>query len=390
MNGGGEPPPYSGGHTTMESKPAQDTAILIPSYKPDHKLAPYVQELREAGFGKIVIVDDGSGSDYAPIFQSIPHDDTVHIIQYEPNCGKGVALKRGMEYLWNESQCAYVITADSDGQHTAADTLRMCESLHAQGDGLLLGSRNFSEAHVPAKSMMGNRITTAVFFVLYGRWIGDTQTGLRGFARELLPQMMAVRGDRYEYEMNMLIDCATKKTPIRPLPIETVYENNNDGSHFRAVRDSARIYWVIFSGFIRFISTSLTCFLTDYGLYLLLLTAQQYKPGMAYDFRFLIFHIHTPIMIATIVARLVSGSLNFFLNKKFVFSDHHAVRKTLPRYLGVFILIMLLSFGLTSSLHEWFGVSERAVKLPVDILLFWLSYQLQRRWVFGTSVESGE
>jgi len=367
----------------MEPNAAQDTAILIPSYKPDHKLAPYVRELREAGFGKIVIVDDGSGGDYAPIFQSIPQDGIVHIIRYEPNRGKGAALKRGMEYLWNECQCAYVITADSDGQHTAADTLRMCESLHAQGDGLLLGSRDFTQPHVPAKSLMGNRITSVVFFILYGRWVGDTQTGLRGFARERLPQMMDVRGDRYEYEMNMLIDCATKKIPIRPLPIETVYENNNDGSHFRAVRDSARIYGVIFAGFFRFISTSLTCFLTDYGLYLLLLTALQRYPSSAFDFRFLIFHIHTRIMIATIVARLVSGSLNFFLNKKFVFSNDHAVRKTFPRYLFVFLLIMLLSFGITSSLHEWFGMSERAVKLPVDIFLFFVSYQLQRKWVFG-------
>ena len=132
------------------------------------------------------------------------------------------------------------MTADSDGQHTVEDVLRMAEDHARDPSGLLLGSRDFSQEHVPPKSRMGNRITSVVFRLLYGCWVGDSQTGLRGCHRDLLPAMIAVPGDRYEYEMNVLIECAAMRVPMRPLPIETVNERNYAGRHVRAYRGSAR------------------------------------------------------------------------------------------------------------------------------------------------------
>ena len=354
---------------------AKLTAVVIPAYKPDDRLPPYVAALKEAGVGKIVIIDDGSGKDYQPLFGSIPQDEIVHIISYEPNAGKGVALKRGMAYLKDECpEQLYVVTADSDGQHTVKDVLRMADAMAEDSTGVLLGSRDFSQPDVPFKSRNGNRITSTVFKLLYGIWVSDTQTGLRGFARELLPMMIAVKGDRYEYEMNVLIECAHKKLPMRALTIQTVYENNNEGSHFRAVRDSVRIYSVILAGFFRFISASIMSFLVDYGLYLLINTAlRSVASGMESGVR---------IAAAVVAARILSGIFNYCMNRKFVFNDDSSARKSFPRYLVVFFLIMILSAALTSGLHLLFGWSENIIKIPVDILLFFLSYSLQQRWVF--------
>lgn len=372
----------------MNLQQISETAILIPSYKPDEKLAPYVSALAEAGYGHIIIVDDGSGEEYRAVFDGIEQNDQVHIISYLPNHGKGYALREGMRYLQDCCpDCEYIITADSDGQHTVPDTLRMTEELHRDNAGLLLGSRDFSQENVPPKSRMGNRITSGVFLVLYGHWVRDTQTGLRGFARELLPKMLEVRGDRYEYEMNMLIEAASLKLPIRALPIETVYENNNEGSHFRAFRDSARIYGVIFGGFFRFISTSAISFGADYGLYLLFNNLLRSVESLNHEFRFLFIQFVVRIALATVLARLCSGVLNFFLNKKFVFENKNGFGKTFPRYLCVFFLIMILSAGLTSSMHVWLGWSDNMAKIPVDIALFFLSYYLQRKWVFSKKVK---
>lgn len=368
----------------MDLQLAAQCALIIPAYKPDKRLPPYVQALKEAGAGQIVIVDDGSGEGFAPLFAEIPQDERVHIISYTPNAGKGVALRRGMQYLLDHCpDQRYVITADSDGQHTVADVLRMADSLRENHEGLLLGSRDFSGPNIPPKSRMGNRITSGVFLLLYGRWVGDTQTGLRGFHRDLLPSMLAVKGNRYEYEMNMLIECAGLKLPIRALPIETVYENNNEGSHFRAVQDSMRIYGVIFSGFFRFISSSFIGFLVDYLLYLLFNNLfKAYVPALEHHFRFLFISVVSRIALATVFARIISGIVNFFLNQKIVFNYHGSMKKSLPRYLAVFFLIMLLSAGLTSSMHLWLGWSDNTAKIPVDIALFFLSYYLQRKWVF--------
>ena len=363
---------------------AKQTAVVIPAYKPDDRLPPYVEALKEAGIGKIVIVDDGSGEGYQELFGRILQDDVVHIISYVPNGGKGVALKRGMQYVLDFCpEQTMVVTADSDGQHTVRDVLRMTESLHEDSTGVLLGSRDFSQPDVPFKSRNGNRITSTVLKLLYGVWVSDTQTGLRGFAREHLPMMIAVKGDRYEYEMNVLIECAHHKLPMRALPIQTVYENNNEGSHFRAVRDSVRIYSVILAGFFRFISASLISALIDYGLYLLFNNLfKSGVPAMAQEFDFLFLHVVPHIAAATVLARVLSGVCNFTINRKFVFEDKAAPKKSLPRYLVVFLLNMALSAALTSSLHLWLGWSDNLAKIPVDFLLFFLSYRLQQRWVF--------
>lgn len=376
----------------MDKSYANATAVIIPAYKPDDRLPPYIAALREAGIGKIVIVDDGSGEEYTALFSSIQQDATVHLISYMPNAGKGVALKRGMEYIKDECPAhRFIVTADSDGQHTVEDVCRMAMSLSQNSEGLLLGSRDFKQDHVPPKSRMGNRITSVVFKLLYGHWVCDTQTGLRGFERKLLPTMIAVRGDRYEYEMNMLIECASLKIPMRPLTIETVYENNNERSHFRAVRDSARIYGVIFAGFFRFISASLISFLVDYGMYLLLNNfLKRYVPSLDNEFNLLFIKVVSRIALATVIARVVSGVANYLLNRKIVFNSKTSTKKTFPRYLCVFFLIMVLSAMLTSSMHLWFGWSEKIAKIPVDIALFFLSYYIQRKWVFIKEVELEE
>jgi len=363
---------------------AKQTAVVIPAYKPDDRLPPYVAALKEAGIGKIVIVDDGSGDNHRELFAGIPQDDVTHVISYMPNAGKGVALKRGIAYVKDECpEQLYVITADSDGQHTVKDVLRMAESMGENSDGLLLGSRDFTQPDVPFKSRNGNRITSTVFKLLYGQWVSDTQTGLRGFARELLPLMIAVKGDRYEYEMNVLIECACKHIAIRALPIQTVYENNNEGSHFRAVRDSVRIYSVILAGFFRFISASLISFLIDYGLYLLFNNVlRAAAPAWSTQLDFLFLHFVPRIAIATILARVISGVCNYTMNRKLVFKDHSSAKKSFPRYLAVFLMNIVLSAALVSSLHLWFGLSDNLIKIPVDILLFFLSYTLQQRWVF--------
>ena len=362
---------------------ANRTAVIIPAYKPDKRLPPYVAQLKDAGIGKIVIVDDGSGADFQPLFASIPQDDVVHIISYEPNAGKGVALKRGMTYLLEECpEQEFIITADSDGQHTVKDVLRMAASMAENSDGLLLGSRDFDQPDVPFKSRNGNKITATVFRLLYGVWVQDTQTGLRGFARELLPTMIAVKGDRYEYEMNVLIECAHQKIAMRPLTIQTVYENNNEGSHFRAVRDSARIYSVILAGFFRFIGASVASFLVDYLIYLLLNNLLKASPAMTQQIKLLFVYLVPHIVIATAGARVLSGVFNFAVNRKLVFRDKASAGKSFPRYLAVFVLILFLSAAVTSGLHACFGWSENLIKIPVDLLLFFLSYTLQQRWVF--------
>ena len=121
----------------------------------------------------------------------------------------------------------------------------------------------------------------------------------------------------------------------------------------------------------------------DYLLYLLLNNLfKRFCPGLEHQFRFLFISVLSRIGLATVIARICSGVVNYLLNQKMVFHYHGSGSRSFVRYLCVFVLNMLLSAGLTSTMHLWLGWSDNISKIPVDLLLFFLSYYLQRKWVF--------
>ena len=101
--------------------------VLIPAYRPDDCLCELVERLHAEGFG-ILVVDDGSGEAYAPIFRRVkPY---AHVLTAEKNGGKGSALKKGMAELTNLfPKMEFFITADADGQHRMGDILRVRHEL---------------------------------------------------------------------------------------------------------------------------------------------------------------------------------------------------------------------------------------------------------------------
>ena len=109
----------------------------------------------------------------------------------------------------------------------------------------MIGSRAFV-GEVPLRSRFGNTVTRGVYHLVSGVKVQDTQTGLRGFDRSLLEWLLSIPGERYEYEMNVLMSAARDKIQIGEVPIETVYEGKNESSHFRPIHDSVKIYKEIF------------------------------------------------------------------------------------------------------------------------------------------------
>ena len=89
-----------------------------------------------------------------------------------------------------------------------------------------------------------------------------------------------------------------------------------------------------------------------------------------------------PIFTSTIIARAISSSFNFYLNKKFVFKYEHSTRKSLLKYYTLCIIQMLLSATLVSIIWYYTKSYETTIKIIVDSVLFLLSYFVQQRWVF--------
>ena len=357
---------------------ANKAVILIPSLEPDDRLPAYAAKLHESGFEQVVVVDDGSSAATQPIFDQIDAMEGCKVLHHDVNHGKGVALKTGYKWIQeNCPDCTGVITADADGQHAVEDCIRLAEKLCEGKRALYLGSRDFSQPDVPPRSRTGNRITSVVFKLLYGQWLQDTQTGLRAFLKDDLQFMIDVEGERYEYEMKVLIACARAGIPMLPITIQTIYENDNAGSHFHPVRDSIRIYKVILGSFIKFMGASIASFVIDFVL-LTLLGNTIFAP------------VAHGAFFAKVLARCVSAPCNFYLNSKYVF-DAPLSRKTFVRYVILAVIIMLISalgvdqlMGLLKFPTALIGL----VGIIVDVILYVVSYRVQNKWVFGPEKET--
>ena len=215
----------------------KDSVVLIPSYQPETTLVNLTRGLKEEGF-QVVVVDDGSGPSFSSIFEKCKANAIV--IGYEKNRGKGDALKYGFEYCLNNlKDYKAVITADGDGQHRIDDIVKVHERIEKTKSSVI-GVRKF-DVKVPIKSKVGNVLSKINQALVTSIYLPDNQCGLRGFPYSLLPDLVKVFGSRYEYEMNVLTYLETKEIPFSCLRVQTIYENNNKGSHFRPIADTLRI-----------------------------------------------------------------------------------------------------------------------------------------------------
>ena len=214
-----------------------NVALVIPVCDPDEGRFPALVRRLRTDFAHVVVVDDGSTRGRAA-FDSIKGEVDV-VLVHSANCGKGAALKTAFSWVLEKLPGAVgVVTVDGDGQHTPEDVLRVAEELlNAPDGGLVLGVRSFGR-DVPFRSRLGNLWTRVLFRLLTGLAVSDTQTGLRGIPTHLLPSILAIPGDRYEYEIRVLANARQHHAPIREIPIKTIYLDGNSASHYRPLRDT--------------------------------------------------------------------------------------------------------------------------------------------------------
>lgn len=216
--------------------------VIIPAYKPNYELIKIVDELYENDIG-VIVVNDGSGSEYNEVFNSV--SEKADVVTIVCNVGKGGALKTGMHALIEKyPDCEYFVTADADGQHKCYDILRVFNELE-QGAEFVLTVRKFRE-NMPFRSKVGNNLSRYIYTILNGHYLVDNQSGLRGFTAGSAYWLIRVGGTKYDYEMNMLYYADKQGIQITTIPIEAVYIDNNSSSHFNPLKDTLRIYARLF------------------------------------------------------------------------------------------------------------------------------------------------
>ena len=304
----------------------------------------------------MLVVDDGSGPQYAPFF-SAARARGAEVVSSPVNQGKGQALRTGLAHAaatWPEAD---VVCADADGQHTPSDIEAVAARVRETGH-MTLGVRRFT-GPVPLRSRIGNDVTALLFRGATGWRLGDTQTGLRGYPAGQLAWLQEVSGDRYEYELSALLRAHELGMAVEQVEITTVYEPGNTSSHFRPVQDSARIY----APLLRFMGASLASFGIDWlGV-------------------MVIFAMTGSLLAAVVGARLVSGTANFFMNRRVFRARRGTVVRTAVRYAVLAVSLLATSYLALKALTA-VGIPLGIAKVLGDGAIYVASYVAQRRLVF--------
>lgn len=201
---------------------AENTLILIPAYNESERLRPVVEAA--LGYGPVLVVDDGSTDDTVQIAKAAG----AEVLLQSPNQGKGAALRAGFRWAL-EREYEAVITLDADGQHDTDEIpLFLKSSAEGQGD-LIIGARDFSQ--MPFARRLANTSGTWLFSWALGQRVQDNQSGYRLVSRRLMEYVLLSNEEGFEFEVEMIVDCARGDFKMDWVGIRTIYAG--ESSHIQ-------------------------------------------------------------------------------------------------------------------------------------------------------------
>lgn len=211
--------------------------IVIPAFQEERT----IRGLAEQALGlcpRVIVVDDGSTDRTQTELRDLP----VTLLVHGANRGKAASLRTAFSYaLEQNARC--VITIDGDGQHDVADIAALLAAWQMQPQRIVIGSRLHDRAQFPTARYRANRF--ACFWISWaaGHAIADSQSGFRVYSNDVMKLALAgkVRGSRFTFESEILIEAARRGHLTVGVAIPGRYPTHARASHFRPVIDIAKI-----------------------------------------------------------------------------------------------------------------------------------------------------
>lgn len=212
--------------------------VIVPTYNNEGTVASVLNRISKIT-DNIIVVDDGCTDD-TPRLLAESGIEGLEIVSYQPNKGKGRALREGFLKAIKMGY-EYAITIDSDGQHYPEDIPVFVNTFLEHEGALIVGSRNLQQENMPSKNTFANKFSNFWFFVQTGIHLPDTQTGYRLYPLQKISRNWPLTS-RYEAELEMLVMVAWRGVDIIPVKVRVYYPPKGERvSHFRPFMDFARI-----------------------------------------------------------------------------------------------------------------------------------------------------
>ena len=337
-------------------------AFIVTIYYETPQTIKLCSRLGELGAENIVVVCDGCELSFD--FENELISLGCHLIKLKEKHGKGYSIREGIKFAHDKLyHIDGYITADADGQHRAEDVIKVSRALELRPDTLIIGKRDMKRSGAAIHLRFFNKFASTYFKIVTGVNCKDALSGLRGIPAELYDLIMETKGNRYDFEMNFLTRCADRKVPFYNVNILSVY-SKDQVSNYRIFRDTYLIYITP----LRFATASFGCAVIDVILFTLL--TYLMPASLVWN-----------VAIATVLARIISGGINFIINRKMIFKNDGKAHKQAERFFILFFCIMILSMVFVSLL-SFVPIPVTVIKIIVDLLLWTVNYTVQRKWVF--------
>jgi glycosyltransferase involved in cell wall biosynthesis len=221
--------------------------IVIPAYNEELTIADVVRGAVKIA-DRVLVVDDGSRDRTGPLAR----EAGALVVRHAVNRGVGAALGTGIEAAVRLHADA-VVTMDADGQHRAEDAAKVFARLD-QGDvDFVIGSRmkkGEDSGHMPAHRVLFNTIGNVLTFLLFGVWVTDSQSGLRGLSRQAASSI-ELRTNGMESLSEFIKEKKDKHWRFAEVPIKAIYTDysmSKGQNFFVGVKVAIRLIWRRFFG----------------------------------------------------------------------------------------------------------------------------------------------
>ncbi len=349
--------------------PSTNVVVIIPVRDPSSDFIIWMKRLLDMGIPQIIIIDDGSAN--ADTLHQIEKFDQCLLLHNEEPLGSGRSLKKAFSYLMSQpEERDGFVTVCGYGLYAPEDVYKMAWEITNHPGTILIGDRNFDELKLSPRKRFGHFIANLTFKMLFTGNLHDTQSPLKAYPISMLPWLIGIKGECFDYDVNVLIAAKKQMKPIAEIDIHAAPVLVG----ITEVRP-ARIAWTMFLGFYRYLYASLS----SMGADLLIFTIMQYK----------IMENFTPsslrILISVVTARVLASLISYTMNKMLVFSHHGSIGRSAAKFYVTWFVQMMCSYGIIYLASLFAPQALVGLKILGDFFLAIVNYEVQLRWVFKKS-----
>ena len=207
-----------GHEITVEDKNA--TYVVLPAYNEATRIKPVLEDIARKGYN-MVIVNDGSSDNTLEVVKQVKKEfpDKIHIFSLMINRGVGIATQTGFEAVLRFNP-KYVVSMDSDGQHSADDLDEMIKPLVSGEAEAVIGVRPFED--MPKTRSFANSVMNFLTKIFYRVDVSDSQTGFRAITVDALDKI-SINAVGYLISSEFIREVNDNNIPFAEVPIQTIY-----------------------------------------------------------------------------------------------------------------------------------------------------------------------